>query len=156
MATAVKDVSTESRTPAEGGTSPTLHRTARTASWIAQLAAAAILGQTLFYKFTGAAEAVALFETLGAEPWGRFAVGAAELATVLLLLTPRMAGWGGVAAVGLMVGAVLSHIAWLGIEVNGDGGALFFMALAVLATGSFVGWLRRKELLRAASGLIRK
>ena len=62
---------------------------AKRISWIAQILAAAILGQSLFFKFTGAPEAVHLFTTLGVEPWGRFTVGAIELITVLLLLVPR-------------------------------------------------------------------
>ena len=60
-------------------------RGAGISSWIAQIVVAAILGQTLFFKFTGAPEAVALFEQLGAEPFGRFATGMLELLTVVLL-----------------------------------------------------------------------
>ena len=38
-------------------------------SWVLQLIVAGILLQTLFFKFTGAAESVYIFSTLGAEPW---------------------------------------------------------------------------------------
>ncbi len=37
-------------------------------SWLLQLAAAGILLQTLFFKFTGAEESVYIFTTLGVEP----------------------------------------------------------------------------------------
>ena len=50
-----------------------------TLSWIAQLIAAAIVGQTLFFKFTGAPESVYLFTALGAEPWGRIGSGVVDL-----------------------------------------------------------------------------
>lgn len=126
--------------------SNTLHGKARVISWIAQLAAAAILGQTLFFKFSGAPEAVAIFQKLGAEPWGRIGTGVAELITVLLLLTPRLAAFGGLLAAGLMVGAIGSHLTRLGIEVEGDGGTLFAMAWVVLICGLLVAYLRREAL----------
>ena len=50
-------------------------RSAALASWGCQLAAAGILAQTLFFKFTGAEESRFIFSTLGVEPWGRIASG---------------------------------------------------------------------------------
>jgi hypothetical protein len=115
-------------------------------SWIARLAAAAILGQTLFFKFSGAAESRWIFAELGVEPWGRIASGVLELAAVLLLLVPRTAACGAALTFGLMLGAVLSHLLFLGIEVQGDGGTLFALALASLVAAVVVGWLHRSEL----------
>ncbi len=115
-------------------------------SWIAQAVAAVIMGQTLFFKFSGAEEARALFTELGAEPWGRLGTGVLELVAVVLLLVPRTAALGGALTLGLMGGAVLSHLAILGIEVQGDGGTLFVMALVTLAAGLVVTWLRRDQL----------
>ena len=43
------------------------------------MSVAAILLQTLFFKFTGAEESVYIFSTLGMEPFGRYASGVAEL-----------------------------------------------------------------------------
>ena len=43
-----------------------------------RLLAAAILLQTLYFKFTGAEESVYIFSTLGAEPWGRIGSGVVE------------------------------------------------------------------------------
>jgi putative oxidoreductase len=115
--------------------------------WIAQLAAAVILGQTLFFKFSGAPEAVALFEKLGVEPWGRIGLGVVELVTVVALLVPRTAALGGLLAVGLMVGAIGSHLIVLGVSVSPeDGGTLFIMAWVTLFAGAAVAWLRRGEL----------
>ncbi len=124
----------------------TLPRNARVVSWIAQLVAAVILLQTLFFKFTGAPEAVAIFERLGVEPWGRIGLGVVELVTALMLIVPRTAALGGLAAMGLMVGAIGSHLTVLGIEHEGDGGALFIMAWVTLVAAGTVAWLRRGEL----------
>ena len=114
--------------------------------WIARLAAAVIMGQTLFYKFSAAPETIALFEKLGVEPWGRLATGGFELIAVLLLLAPRTAGLGGLLTMGLMGGAIMSHLTVLGIEVEGDGGLLFTMAVVSLVAGAITSWLHRAEL----------
>ena len=37
-----------------------------------------IVGQTLYFKFSGAEESVYIFSTLGIEPWGRLALGTLE------------------------------------------------------------------------------
>lgn len=118
----------------------------RIAAWVLQLAAAGILGQTLFFKFTGAEESVYIFSTLGAEPWGRYASGLAELVAVALLLTPRTAALGALLAMGIMVGAIGSHLTKLGVVVKDDGGLLFALACTVFLCGAGVAWLRRAEL----------
>ena len=121
----------------------TLSRNAAIVSWLGQLTAAAILGQTLFFKFTGAPESVYIFSTLGAEPGGRYATATFELVAVLLLLVPRTAAMGAVLAMGLMAGALGSHLAVLGIEVQGDGGLLFGLANTTFIAAAVVAWLRR-------------
>ena len=115
-------------------------------SWVAQVVAAFILLQTLFFKFTGAPESVYIFETLGAEPWGRYASGVLELIAGVALLIPKRAAVGAVLGLGAMGGAVVSHLTRLGIEVQGDGGLLFSMALVVLVSCALVAWLRRDQL----------
>ncbi len=117
-------------------------------SWVFQVAAALILLQTLFFKFTGAEESVYIFTTLGVEPWGRIATGLAELAASILLLIPRTASVGAVLALGIVSGAILSHLAVLGIAIEevGDGGELFALALVVLVSSAVVAFIRRREL----------
>ena len=44
--------------------------------------------QSLYYKFTGHAEAVHIFTTIGMEPFGRIVVGIAELIVSILLFIP--------------------------------------------------------------------
>lgn len=123
-----------------------LSRNATIVSWACQLAAAAILGQTLFFKFTGAPESRYIFTALGMEPWGRWGTGVAELVAVALLLYPRTSVLGAVLGVGLMGGAIMSHLTRLGIEVQGDGGLLFRLAVTVLVASLVVVALRRREL----------
>lgn len=122
---------------------PPLNARHRTVSWICQILAAVILGQTLFFKFTGAPESVYIFSALGVEPWGRYATGALELVAVILLLRPRTAATGAVLGMGLMAGAIMGHLTRLGLEVYGDGGLLFGLAVTTLLACSLVAWLRR-------------
>jgi len=117
--------------------------------WIPRLAAAAILGQTLVFKFSGAPESVHIFEALGAEPVGRIGSGVVELACVVLLLAPlgrRALALGGLLTAGTMAGAVVAHLTRLGVEVQGDGGLLFGLALVTLLCGLAVAWRTRGAL----------
>ncbi len=119
---------------------------AKVVSWVAQLAVAVILGQTLFFKLTAAPESVHIFSTLGMEPWGRLGTAAAELVAVVLLLVPGLAALGALLALGVISGALLSHLTVLGIEVQGDGGLLFGLAVAVFLLSLVILTLRREEL----------
>lgn len=100
--------------------------------------AAVILLQTLFFKFTAAPESVYIFSTLGLEPSGRIGSGVAELIAALLLLWPASAWVGAALALGIMGGAILSHLTVLGIEVQGDGGQLFLLAVLVAVLSAFL------------------
>ena len=115
-------------------------------SWIFRIVVAVILLQTLFFKFTGAPESVYIFETLGMEPWGRFGSGIAELLASVLILIPRTKVYGALVALGVMVGAIFSHLTSLGIEVQGDGGLLFGMAVIVFVSSALVLAIHRSEL----------
>lgn len=117
-------------------------------SWVLQLLCAAILFQTLFFKFTAAEESVYIFTTLGMEPWGRIGSGAAELVACVLLLIPRTVPLGGLLALGIISGAVMSHLTKLGIVVKDDGGLLFSLALVVLACSVGVLAIRRRDWMR--------
>jgi hypothetical protein len=118
--------------------------------WAAQVIAAVILGQILFFKFTSAPEPIFIFETLGAEPWGRYLSGILEAIAVVLLLMPSFAALGGALTMVVMVGALGAHFTKLGIVVLDDGGMLFGMALTAFLAGAFVTWTRRSELRFAA------
>lgn len=114
--------------------------------WILRLVPALILLQTLFFKFTAAPESVYIFSTLGAEPIGRIGSGIIELIAGICLIYRPLAGVGGLLAAGTMAGALLSHLTILGIEVMGDGGQLFVMALVTFACSIVVAWQYRKTI----------
>lgn len=101
-------------------------------SWALRIVAALILLQTLYFKFTGHPESVELFTKLGVEPWGRIGTGVIELIASILLLIPSTVFAGAFLGVGLMGGAILSHLTVIGIESKGDGGQLFMLAITVM------------------------
>jgi uncharacterized membrane protein YphA (DoxX/SURF4 family) len=115
--------------------------------WIVKILAALILVQTLYFKFTGAPESVFIFQTLGLEPYGRIGLGVVELITAILLLIPRTSLIGAILGVGIMMGAVFSHIFVLGIEVQHDGGGLFTLALVTLLCCCIIVWTKKDELI---------
>lgn len=120
-------------------------RTATIISWVAQLAAAAILAQTLYFKFTAAPESVYIFSTLGMEPYGRIGSGIGELIAAILLLIPSLAWLGAAMGLGVISGALFFHLTKLGIEVQGDGGLLFALAVIVFICCLTVLALRRHQ-----------
>jgi hypothetical protein len=126
-------------------------------SWLLQLAAAAILAQTLWYKLSGAPETKALFGVLGMEPLGRYGTAAAELAAAVLLLIPRTAPVGAILAVGVISGAIMGHLTKLGVSIDparlGDprleplaGPSLFVLAVVVFVSALGVLAIRRAEI----------
>ena len=115
-------------------------------SWTLQVLVAVILLQTLFFKFTGAEESVYIFTTVGAEPWGRLGSGVLELIAAAMLLTPALVAYGAILTVGLMSGAILSHLTILGIDVKGDGGLLFGLAVTCFIGSLVVLALRRPSI----------
>lgn len=125
---------------------PPLTPTQNRVSWILRIVVALILIQTLYFKFTAAPESVYIFSTLGLEPAGRIGSGIAELIAAALLLIPGTAALGGLLTVGVLAGAILSHLTKLGIEVQGDGGLLFGLALICFVGGAIITWLHRREL----------
>lgn len=104
----------------------------KTISIIARYGAAAILLQTLFFKFSAAPESVYIFSTLGIEPYGRIGSGIAEIIASILLIWPSKSLFGALFSAGIMLGAIASHLFILGIEIMNDGGLLFALALIVL------------------------
>lgn len=115
-------------------------------SWVCRIAAALILLQTLYFKFTGAPESVYIFTKVGMEPWGRYASGVAELFAAVLLLLPRTVSTGALLAAGVMAGAIGSHLTKLGIVVQNDGGLLFALAVTVLVCSLVTVFLHRRQI----------
>lgn len=124
--------------------------------YASRVVAAIILLQTLYFKFSAAPESVYIFTTVGMEPWGRIAVGVLEaVAAVLLLLSPT-AWLGAGLSLGLMIGAIGMHFTFLGIEVQGDGGYLFFLALVVALCSALVLWVDQQKVRDLMERIIKK
>ena len=105
-------------------------------SWVLRAIAAVILLQTLYFKFTAAPESVYIFTKVSAEPWGRLGSGVVELIAAILILTPRFTWLGSILAASVMAGAILGHLTILGIEVQGDKGLLFALAVIVFVASA--------------------
>jgi uncharacterized membrane protein YphA (DoxX/SURF4 family) len=116
--------------------------------WALRLIAAYILLQTLHFKFLGEPESVYIFTKVGMEPWGRIGSGVVELIASILLLIPRTTAWGALLALGTMSGAIFFHLTILGIVVMGDGGQLFYMAIATWICCAILLIVHRQQILR--------
>ncbi len=128
-------------------------------SWICRVIAAIILLQTLFFKFTAAPESIYIFTKLGTfihgylpfasvntlQVVGRVGSGIMELVAAVLLLTPRLVWGGAVLAMAATAGAIASHLTFLGVEVQGDKGLLFFLAITVLVASAIALYLHRRS-----------
>ena len=124
----------------------TLTRRQRVVCFVCCLIAAAIMVETLFFKFTGAAESKYIFQKMGTEPCMRWVQGFWELTASIGLLLPRLRWAGGILTTGAMAAAILSHMTWLGYSIQGDHGLLFTMALVTFACGFTVMWTYRHHI----------
>jgi len=117
-------------------------------SWVLQLVAAVVLFQTLFFKFTGAKESIYIFSTLGLEPWGRIGSGVVELIASILLVIPATVAVGALLSLGVISGAIFSHLTELGIALPAvnDRGELFTLAVVVFICSAAVLILHRREI----------
>jgi hypothetical protein len=118
-------------------------------SWTLRLIVAVILFQTLFFKFTGAEESKYIFSTVLSpelEAYGRIGSGFVELIAVVLLLLPRTVWLGAILSLGTISGAIMSHLTKLGVEVKGDGGLLFVLAITVFIASALILLIHRRDL----------
>ena len=115
-------------------------------SWILRITAAVILAQTLFFKFTAAPESVYIFDKVGLGAPGRIGSGIAELIAAILLLIPGTVWLGAGLALGVMGGAIMSHLTVLGIVVMNDHGLLFGLALTVAFCSAILLVIHRRSI----------
>lgn len=125
--------------------------------------------QSLFFKFTGAPETVYIFQTI--DTWvndtfgisglflppgifNAYVIGSAELIATILLLTglftsrKTLIPLGAILAFGIINGAITFHLFTpLGINVQGDGGTLFYMACGVWLSSAILIVLNKDKLL---------
>lgn len=117
-------------------------------AWVCRIIAAAIMLQTLFFKFTAAPESVYIFSALGMEPWGRIGTGILELTASVLILLPAATVYGAVLGLGLMGGALFFHFTRLGIVVQDDSGQLFIYAFLVFISCLVLLMLYKEQAIR--------
>ncbi len=113
---------------------------------ILRIIVAAILIQTLRFKFTAASESVYIFETVGLEPFGRIGIGILELIAGVLILIPKTVWLGASLTIGVISGAIFLHLTKLGIDINNDGGLLFFTAVATFILSAIILYIHRKDI----------
>ena len=106
---------------------------------------AIILIQTLYFKFTAHPDSVYIFSEVGLEPNGRILIGVLELLAAILILVPKTVWMGAILSLGLISGAIMMHLTKLGIEVKGDGGLLFGMAVAVFVLSFIILWVEKTK-----------
>lgn len=115
--------------------------------WIViRVVIAIILIQTLRYKFTAHPDSVYIFTTVGMEPYGRIGIGIMELISGILILVPATVWLGAGLTLGIIGGAIMMHLTILGIEVQGDGGSLFYTAVLLFVLALSVLWNERKKI----------
>jgi len=117
--------------------------------YIPRILAAIILIQTLYYKFTGHPDSMYIFSKMGMEPWGRIAMGVIELICGIMLVIPVVAWLGAGITAGLMAGAIFSHLGPLGVEVQGDGGTLFILAVVTFICSLIVLYQEKDKVINA-------
>jgi len=114
--------------------------------FILRLIVAIILVQTLYFKFSAHPDSVHIFDTLGLEPYGRIGIGVLELIAAILLFIPKTIWLGALLSLGIISGAIFSHLTKLGIEVNGDGGIVFYMAVVVFVLSAVILLKNRRNI----------
>lgn len=104
--------------------------------------------QTLFFKFSGVQESIDLFTKVAGEneQLMRIGTGVLELIASILLFVPKRVWLGAGLTVGLISGAIFSHLTKIGIEHNNDGEVLFIMAVIILVAGGFILFQNRKDI----------
>lgn len=116
-------------------------------SWIIRLTVAIILLQTLYFKFTAHPDSVHIFSALGVEPWGRISLGIVEFITAIFILIPKTKIIGIINSLGIILGAVFSHLLVLGVNVGNNGAGLFTLAIIVLIASTLFLVIHKNEVL---------
>lgn len=107
---------------------------------------AIILLQTLWFKFSAHPDSVYIFTQVGLEPYGRIGIGILELIASILILIPRTSWLGSGLVLGIIGGAIMMHLTQLGIEINGDSGQLFYMAIITFVLSAIVLYYYRRDI----------
>src|SRR5258708_2788682 len=105
--------------------------------WILQIGAAGMFLMVGFFKLSGDPQMVGLFDAIGLGQWFRYLTGSLEVLGAVLLLIPRLSGLGALLLVGVMLGAVPTHLFVVG-------GSPLPAIILLIVTG-VVAWGRRER-----------
>jgi putative oxidoreductase len=105
--------------------------------WILQIAAAGMFLMAGFSKFSGNPQMIELFDAIGLGQWFRYVTGSLEVLGAVLLLIPRLSGLGALLLVGVMLGAVATHLFVVG-------GSPLPAIILLIVTG-VIAWGRRQQ-----------
>lgn len=125
-------------------------------SWILRILIAVIYLQTLYFKFTAHPDSVYIFSKLGVEPYGRIGLGIIELITAALILTPATKLIGLIVSLGIITGAIFSHLLVIGTNVKGDSGTLFLLAIIVFVSTIILLIMNKKEVQFLTNKILKK
>ncbi|TDF48399.1 DoxX family protein [Streptomyces sp. WAC05374] len=131
-------------------TTPVLSRRADIGVWVLQIVLALFFAiPSAAPKLVGHSSAAEAFDTIGFGDWFMYLVGALELAGAIALVVPVLSGVSALALIGLMAGALLAQLVFLGAEYWFTP-VIFALLLAVVARHRRHHTARLLELLRAA------
>ncbi|MGH3778709.1 MAG: DoxX family protein [Pseudonocardiaceae bacterium] len=104
------------------------------ALWIVQILLAVLFAFAGFSKLAGIQpEVVGTFTKIGLGQWFRYLTGALELAGAIGLLIPRLCGLAALGLVGVMAGAVVTHLTVLPPVALALGPAVLGVVLGLIA-----------------------
>ena len=113
--------------------------------WILQIGAAGMFLMVGFFKLSGDPRMVELFDAIGLGQWFSYVTGSLEVLGAILLLIPRLSGLGALLLVGVMLGAVATHLFVVGGSALG--------AIILLIVTGVIAWRRRKRTMNILAGL---
>jgi uncharacterized membrane protein YphA (DoxX/SURF4 family) len=116
------------------------------ALWILQFGAAGMFLMVGCFKLAGDPQMVGLFDAIGLGQWFRYVTGGTEVLGAILLLTPRLSGLGALLLVGVMLGAVTTHLFVVG------GSPL--VAIILLVVSGIIAWGRRERTVNLLAGIL--
>src|SRR5258706_7545428 len=112
--------------------------------WILQIGAAGMFLMVGFFKLSGDPQMVGLFDAIGLGQWFRYVTGSLEVLGAILLLIPRLSGFGALLLAGIMLGAATTHLCVVGRSP--------LPAIDLLIVTGVIAWGRRQRTMSLLAG----
>ena len=114
-------------------------------SFVIRIAISLIYLQTLYFKFTAHPDSVYIFSKLGLEPYGRIGIGMLELIVAILLVLNKTKLLSIIVSLGIITGAIASHLLVIGITIKEDHGGLFTLAIIIFTLNIVLIYLHKTD-----------